>query len=64
MLKFKFLEETKRNFLEYEESKWRMKSGFIWLEEEVDNTQLFLNYAKNKKYIHIIWKWKRNVEAK
>jgi hypothetical protein len=51
----KELEGKKNKLLEWEESKWRMKSRATWLPKGDENTKFFYNNVERRKNINTIW---------
>jgi hypothetical protein len=58
----KSLEAHKLDWLEKEETSWRLKSRALWLEAGDNNTRFFHQYANYRKNINTIWDIK-NVEG-
>jgi hypothetical protein len=54
-MQLKVLEEKNMKLLEWEETKWRMKSKVIWSIKGDESTQFFHNYEKYRKNVHTIW---------
>jgi hypothetical protein len=57
-VKLKTIMQKIKYILDYEETKWRLKSRSIWLKEGDDNTKKFHNYSKQCKMFNTIWELK------